>query len=65
MQAKRVLKINTTAIVPEYGNKPALEAIGKVFELREFFEWRGLGSIDHPVFSSRANMPPMMPRKNL
>ncbi|HIG65541.1 MAG TPA: hydrogenase formation protein HypD [Methyloprofundus sp.] len=34
-------------IVPEYGNKPALEAIGKVFELREFFEWRGLGSIDH------------------
>jgi hydrogenase expression/formation protein HypD len=25
----------------------ALDAIGKVFELREFFEWRGLGSIDH------------------
>lgn len=33
-------------IVPENGNGPALEAIGKVFELREFFEWRGLGSID-------------------
>ena len=34
-------------IVPEYGNRMALEAIGKVFELRPFFEWRGLGSIDH------------------
>lgn len=34
-------------IVPERGNDPALEAIGKVYELREFFEWRGLGSIDH------------------
>ncbi len=34
-------------VVPEDGNDPALDAIGKVFELREFFEWRGLGSIDH------------------
>lgn len=36
-----------TRIVPEDGNDPALEAIGAVYELREFFEWRGLGSIDH------------------
>jgi hydrogenase expression/formation protein HypD len=34
-------------IVPQEGNSPALDAIGQVFELREFFEWRGLGSIDH------------------
>lgn len=34
-------------IVPETGNKLALDAVGKVFELREYFEWRGLGSIDH------------------
>ncbi len=34
-------------IVPEHGNRAALEAISKVFELREYFEWRGLGSIDH------------------
>jgi len=34
-------------IVPEDGNAPALTAIGSVYELREFFEWRGLGSIDH------------------
>lgn len=34
-------------IVPEHGNPAALDAIQQVFELREFFEWRGLGSIDH------------------
>jgi hydrogenase expression/formation protein HypD len=34
-------------VVPSGGNAVALDAIGKVFELREFFEWRGLGSIDH------------------
>jgi hydrogenase expression/formation protein HypD len=34
-------------IVPEQGNAQALHAIQQVFELREFFEWRGLGSIDH------------------
>ncbi len=34
-------------IVPAAGNKAALDAVSKVFELREFFEWRGLGSIDH------------------
>ena len=34
-------------IVPEHGNARALGAIAEVFELREFFEWRGLGSIDH------------------
>ena len=34
-------------IVPGQGNDSALAAVAKVFELREFFEWRGLGSIDH------------------
>lgn len=34
-------------VVPDAGNNPALEAVHKVFQLREFFEWRGLGSIDH------------------
>ncbi len=34
-------------IVPERGNEVALHAIQQVFALREFFEWRGLGSIDH------------------
>lgn len=36
-----------TRIVPETGNDPALAAVDRVYELREFFEWRGLGSIEH------------------
>lgn len=34
-------------IVSEGGNETGMDALTKVFELREFFEWRGLGSIDH------------------
>lgn len=34
-------------VVPEGGNPAALQAIQRVFELRPYFEWRGLGSIDH------------------
>lgn len=34
-------------VVPRDGNAAALAAVREVFELREFFEWRGLGSIDH------------------
>jgi hydrogenase expression/formation protein HypD len=32
-------------VVPWDGNPLALKALSKVFELRPFFEWRGLGSI--------------------
>jgi hydrogenase expression/formation protein HypD len=35
-----------TRIVNASGNPQALAAVNQVFELREFFEWRGLGSID-------------------
>ena len=41
-------------VVPEAGNRRALEAVGRVFELREYFEWRGLGSIDHSGLRMRA-----------
>ena len=34
-------------VAPEQGNESALSAVDCVYELREFFEWRGLGSIDH------------------
>jgi len=34
-------------VVPDAGNAAALRAVARVYELREFFEWRGLGSIDH------------------
>ena len=41
-------------VVPDDGNQRALAAIHEVFELREFFEWRGLGSIDHSGVRVRA-----------
>jgi hydrogenase expression/formation protein HypD len=34
-------------VVPRDGNQKALEAIFDVFEPRDYFEWRGLGSIAH------------------
>jgi hydrogenase expression/formation protein HypD len=34
-------------VVAEAGNAPALWAVSRVYELREYCEWRGLGSIDH------------------
>jgi hydrogenase expression/formation protein HypD len=34
-------------VVNAGGNAAALRAIARVYELREFFEWRGLGSIDY------------------
>ena len=34
-------------VVPRDGNRLALNAVQEVFEVREFFEWRGLGSIDY------------------
>jgi hydrogenase expression/formation protein HypD len=41
-------------LVDARGNAAALDAITRVFELREFFEWRGLGSIDHSGVRMRA-----------
>ncbi len=34
-------------IVPRHGSPQALAAVDRVYVEREFFEWRGLGSIDH------------------
>lgn len=34
-------------VVASKGNDAGLRAIEQVYELRAFFEWRGLGSIDH------------------
>ena len=34
-------------VVPDDGNAGGARRGGRVYELREFFEWRGFGSIDH------------------
>lgn len=34
-------------VVPDTGNRAAMEAVAEVYEPRETFEWRGLGSIAH------------------
>jgi len=36
-----------TRVVAEAGNARALEAMARVYALRDHFEWRGLGSIEH------------------
>jgi hydrogenase expression/formation protein HypD len=41
-------------VVAAGGNAAALDAVATVYQLREFFEWRGLGSIDHSGICFRA-----------
>lgn len=36
-----------TRVVQKQGNSPGQQAIDTVFEIRDFFELRGLGSVDH------------------
>jgi len=40
-------------VVPWEGNRAALKAIGEVFELRPYFEWRGLGFISQSALRLR------------
>jgi hydrogenase expression/formation protein HypD len=42
-------------IVPWEGNMPALAAMAQVFELRPYFEWRGLGFISQSALAIRAD----------
>jgi hydrogenase expression/formation protein HypD len=42
-----------TRVVPWDGNPAALAAIGRVMELRPYFEWRGLGFISHSALRVR------------
>jgi hydrogenase expression/formation protein HypD len=41
-------------VVNRDGNRRALQALSEVFEPREYFEWRGLGSIPHSGMRLRA-----------
>lgn len=40
-------------VVPWEGNRRALDVIGRVMELRPWFEWRGLGFISHSAMALR------------
>ncbi|HEY3742681.1 MAG TPA: hydrogenase formation protein HypD, partial [Bryobacteraceae bacterium] len=42
-----------TRVVPWEGNRAALKAIGEVFELRPYFEWRGMGFISQSALRIR------------
>jgi len=41
-------------VVERDGNRKALEVLSEVFEARDFFEWRGLGSIPHSGMKLKA-----------
>lgn len=45
-------------VVPWEGNKVALQAMAEVFELRPYFEWRGLGFISQSALKIRASYAP-------
>lgn len=47
-----------TRAVPWEGNRRALEAIAEVFEVRPFFEWRGLGFISQSALKLREDFAP-------
>jgi len=53
-EGKHFVENQYARIVPKAGNEPGLDALTEVFELREFFEWRGLGSIDHSGVKMKA-----------
>ena len=43
-------------VVPWEGNRAALRAMAEVFELRPYFEWRGLGFISQSALKIRAEL---------
>ncbi len=45
-------------VVPWEGNRAALQAMAQVFELRPFFEWRGLGFISQSALKLRSEYAP-------
>ncbi len=42
-------------VVMSSGNANAIQALGEVFELREVFEWRGLGAVDYSAVALKEN----------
>ncbi|MGB0747879.1 MAG: hydrogenase formation protein HypD [Magnetospiraceae bacterium] len=44
-EGRAAVETQYTRVVRDAGNAPGLAAMHQVYELRDFFEWRGLGSI--------------------
>lgn len=44
-EQRHLLENQYTRVVQKEGNAPGLEAMKDVFELRDYFQWRGLGAI--------------------
>lgn len=53
VQGRVAIENQYSRLVKDDGNRVAQEAIEKVFELRPFFEWRGLGSVDESGLTFR------------
>ncbi|MEO8130122.1 MAG: hydrogenase formation protein HypD [Bryobacteraceae bacterium] len=52
-EGKAIVENNYKRVVPWDGNRAALKAIGEVFEIRPYFEWRGLGFISQSALRIR------------
>ncbi|MDQ3810364.1 MAG: hydrogenase formation protein HypD, partial [Chloroflexota bacterium] len=50
---RAVVENQYARVVPWEGNLPALKAMAEVFELRPYFEWRGLGFISQSALKIR------------
>jgi hydrogenase expression/formation protein HypD len=54
IEGRAVVENQYGRVVERDGNRRALEALFEVFEPRDYFEWRGLGSIPHSGMRMRA-----------
>ncbi|MBA3658598.1 MAG: hydrogenase formation protein HypD [Gemmatimonadales bacterium] len=52
-EGRSVVENQYTRVVPWEGNRAALRALAEVFELRPYFEWRGLGFISQSALQLR------------
>jgi len=52
-EGRAVVENQYSRVVPWEGNMPALRALADVFELRPYFEWRGLGFISQSALQIR------------
>jgi hydrogenase expression/formation protein HypD len=57
-QGRCAIENQYTRVVRDEGNPRALEVLAEVFELRPYFEWRGLGFIAQSALKLRAEFAP-------